>query len=100
MSYVLIIHEVQDYAAWKKIFDAAAEIRSEAGERVFQVLKFQDQPNKIVHFSKWTSIQDAKNFFESPRLVEIRRAAGVKDPEFNYLELLDTGTLPLPPGAQ
>jgi quinol monooxygenase YgiN len=99
MPYVLIIHEVQDYAAWKKIFDAAAEIRSAAGERSFQVLKFQDQPNKIVHFSTWTSIQDAKNFFESPQLVEIRRAAGVKDPEFNYLELLDAGTLPTSPTA-
>ena len=32
MDYVLIIHAVKDYAAWKQIFDDAATIRKEAGE--------------------------------------------------------------------
>lgn len=27
MQYVLIIHEVADYPAWKKVFDGAAGIR-------------------------------------------------------------------------
>jgi hypothetical protein len=31
MQYVLIIHEVADYPAWKKVFDDAADIRREAG---------------------------------------------------------------------
>jgi quinol monooxygenase YgiN len=93
MPHVLIIHEVADYPAWKKIFDAAAGIRKEAGERSFQVLKYQDDPNRIVHFSAWTSIDDAKRFFESPRLVKIRAEAGVKAPEFIYLEQLESGVL-------
>jgi len=42
MEYVLIIHEVEDYAAWKKIFDAAASIRKSAGELSFQVLKLDN----------------------------------------------------------
>ena len=93
MQHVLIIHEVADYRAWKKIFDGAAAIRKEAGERSFQVLKFQNDPNHIVHFSAWTSIDDARRFFESPRLVQIRKEAGVKAPEFMYLEQLEAGTL-------
>jgi quinol monooxygenase YgiN len=93
MQYVLIIHEVADYPAWKKVFDAAADIRKEAGERSYQVLKFETDANKIVHFSAWTSIADAKMFFESPRLVKIRQEAGVKAPEFIYLEQLEAGTL-------
>ena len=36
MQYVLIIHEVEDYAAWKAIFDNAAQIRKEAGEISYQ----------------------------------------------------------------
>ena len=75
------------------VFDNAAGIRKEAGERRFQVLKYENEPNKIVHFSTWTSIAAARAFFESPRLVEIRRQAGVKAPEFIYLDLLDEGTL-------
>lgn len=93
MQYVLIIHEVADYPAWKKIFDGAAGIRKDAGERSYQVLKYETDANRIVHFSAWTSIADAKAFFESPRLVKIRLDAGVKAPEFIYLEHLEAGTL-------
>jgi quinol monooxygenase YgiN len=93
MEHVLIIHEVEDYKAWKTIFDEAAVIRKNAGELSYQVLKYDNNTNKIVHFSKWTSIADAKAFFESPKLVEIRKQAGVKEPEFVYLELLEEGVL-------
>jgi quinol monooxygenase YgiN len=93
MQYVLIIHEVADYPAWKKVFDGAADIRRDAGERSYQVLKYQNDPNRIVHFSAWTSIDDARSFFESPRLVKIRAEAGVQSPDFIYLEQLEAGTL-------
>ena len=93
MQHVLIIHEVDNYQAWKKIFDEAASIRKEAGERSYQVLRYENQANKIVHFSTWTSIADAKTFFESPRLAQIRKNAGVKAPEFIYLDQLESGTL-------
>ena len=93
MQYVLIIHEVADYPAWKAVFDDAAGIRREAGERSYQVLKYHDDPNKIVHFSAWTSIDDARRFFESPKLVKIRADAGVRSPDFIYLDQLETGVL-------
>lgn len=93
MEFVLIIHEVDDYSAWKKIFDGATSIRKKAGEQSYQVLKYKDDPNKIVHFSKWSSIENAKAFFESPELARIRNEAGVKSPEFIYLEQLEEGML-------
>lgn len=93
MQYVLIIHEVEDYPAWKKVFDNASGIRKDAGELSYQVLKFENEPNKIVHFSAWTSIENAKLFFESPKLVQIRRDAGVKAPDFIYLDQIESGVL-------
>jgi quinol monooxygenase YgiN len=84
---------VADYPAWKKVFDGAAGIRKEAGERSYQVLKYETDANKLVHFSAWTSIAAAKAFIESPRLVQIRQQAGVKAPAFIYLEQLEAGTL-------
>ena len=93
MPHVLIIHEVADYPAWKKVFDGADGIRREAGERSYQVLKYDNDPNRIVHFSVWTSIDDARRFFESPKLIQIRKDAGVKAPEFIYLEEIEAGTL-------
>jgi heme-degrading monooxygenase HmoA len=93
MHYVLIIHKVVDYVAWKKIFDRSSEIRRSAGEVSFQVLRDQSDPQRIVHFSAWSSINDARRFFESPELVRIRAEAGVLSPEFIYLEQLESGTL-------
>lgn len=93
MKYVLIIHEVENYVAWKKIFDNASKIRKEAGEISYQVLKYENEPNKIVHFSVWSSLENAKQFFESPKLIEIRKEAGVKSPDFIYLEQIENGIL-------
>lgn len=93
MKYVLIIHEVEDYKAWKSIFDKAASIRREAGEISYQVLKYENNTNNIVHFSVWNSHENAKMFFESPKLVQIRKEAGVKAPEFIYLYELEKGVL-------
>jgi quinol monooxygenase YgiN len=92
-QFVLIIHEVADYPAWKKIFDQAADIRKAAGEIQYQVLKFAGDANKIVHFSRWRSLDGARKFFESPDVQEIRRKAGVKAPNFVYLDELESGTL-------
>jgi len=57
------------------------------------VLRRKTDADKIVHFSVWTSTADARRFFESSRLVLIRKHAGVKSPEFIYLEPVEAGTL-------
>ena len=93
MPQVLIIHEVADFDAWKQVFDQAAGIRREAGERSYHVLRDAGQPNRVVHFSVWTSHVAARTFFESPRLVQIRAAAGVRASEFIYLDEVEHGTL-------
>ena len=93
MQYVLIIHEVENYEASKQVFDHAETNRKEARERSYQVLKYDNKPNKIVYFSAWTSTTDARTFFESPALVKMREEAGVKAPEFIYLDQLESGVL-------
>lgn len=92
-SHVLIIHEVEDYDQWKAVFDDAAAIRREAGEIAYQLLAYDTDARQVVHFSQWTSLAAARAFFESPRLVEIRRVAGVHAPEFRYLNQIEAGTL-------
>jgi quinol monooxygenase YgiN len=91
--HVLIIHEVVDYPAWKKVFDNAANMRKTAGEQSYQVLRYEADANKIVHFSAWSSHANARQFFQSPELEKIRQQAGVKSPDFIYLNELETGVL-------
>ncbi|MBL4794902.1 MAG: hypothetical protein JKY24_05250 [Pseudomonadales bacterium] len=93
MKYVLIIHEVDNYPEWQKGFDRAAELRKDAGEIEYQVLKYDNEENKIVHFSKWECLDNARAFFESEKVANIRRELGVKTPEFIYLDELQRGVL-------
>jgi heme-degrading monooxygenase HmoA len=93
MPHVLIIHEVVSFPAWKEVFDQAADIRKNAGEMSYQLLRFDKDANNIVHFSEWSSLDNARHFFESQELVEIRKKAGVKSPDFIYLQEIEQGTL-------
>lgn len=93
MQYVLIIHEVQEYPAWKTVFDGAADIRKRAGEISYQLLRHDTDANNIVHFSEWSSLENARRFFESAELVEIRKKTGVKTPAFIYLQEIERGVL-------
>lgn len=93
MPHVLIIHAVKEYAAWKRVFDTAAGIRKAAGEISYQLLAYENDANNIVHFSSWSSLENAKRFFQSPELVQIRKDAGVHEPEFIYLDELEEGVL-------
>lgn len=85
MKFVLIIHDVEDYESWKTGFDAAAKLRKSAGEIEYQVLQDEKDQNRVVHFSKWQSLEQARSFFESDEVAEIRKNLGVKAPEFCYL---------------
>lgn len=93
MPHVLIIHDVESYPAWKVVFDRAAERRKRAGEISYQLLRYDTDANAIVHFSAWSSLENARRFFESPELVELRKAAGVKAPNFLYLQEIERGIL-------
>ncbi|NOU40250.1 MAG: antibiotic biosynthesis monooxygenase [Methylotenera sp.] len=93
MHHVLIIHEVESFPAWKAIFDKAAEMRKQAGEISYQLLKYDTDANHIVHFSQWSSLENARRFFESPELIQIRQKAGVKAPSFIYLDEIERQVL-------
>ena len=93
MPHVLIIHEVEAYPAWKAVFDGAADLRKRAGEISYQPLRYDQDANSIVPSSAWSSLENARRFFESLELVELRRAAGVKAPDFLYLEEIERGVL-------
>jgi heme-degrading monooxygenase HmoA len=77
MPHVLIIHEVEAYPAWKAVFDHAADLRKRAGEISHQLLRYDNDANTVVHFSAWSSLENARRFFESPELFGDRKGVGI-----------------------
>jgi len=93
MIFVQVTHKVDEYEAWKKGFDQAHDLRKSAGEIEYQIFRYDSDPNIVVHCSKWQSKEQAKLFFESDKVKDIRKNLGVHAPEFLYLDELERGVL-------
>ena len=78
MAVVLVQHKVKDFAAWKKVFDAALEMRKSNGEISAQVYRDSSDPNKVTTINKWKSLANAQKFAHSPEMKAAMENAGVE----------------------
>jgi heme-degrading monooxygenase HmoA len=86
MAKLLVHHKVQDYSAWRRIFDEDDQRRKEYGSTGFQVLKSVSDPNDLTVITDWPSVEVAKSFATSDSLKEAMKNAGVtSQPEVMYL---------------
>jgi quinol monooxygenase YgiN len=77
MASILIQHQVKDFAAWKKVFDSSAGLRSSSGEMSVQIFRDASDPNKLTVINKWDSLANAQKFAHSPELKAAMEKAGV-----------------------
>ncbi len=87
MAYMLVRHDVQDYEAWKSVFDSVADLRRRNGEKSYQILRQENSPNKLVALFEWDSLDNAHKYAASAELKEAMERAGVTGkPEILFLE--------------
>ena len=77
MASLLIQHQVQDYATWKKVFDSVHDLRISSGELSAQIFHDASDPNKLTVLNKWDSVENAQKFAHSPDLMAAMQKAGV-----------------------
>ena len=86
MATLIVHHKVQDYSAWRKIFDEDDARRKEYGFTGFQVLKSASDPNDLTLIMGWSSVDRARAFATSDALKEKMKNAGVtSQPEITFL---------------
>jgi len=86
MAKLLVHHKVQDYSAWRQIFDEDEQRREEYGSTGVQVLKSASDPNDLTVIMDYPSVDAAKAFATSDSLKEKMRDAGViSQPEITFL---------------
>jgi heme-degrading monooxygenase HmoA len=94
MAHLFVKHTVADYNAWKKTFDAFAETRRAGGEKSFQVLHPENEPNNLYLMFEWDNLANAQNFMNSSELKNAMQEAGVtEEPQISFLNELDKGIL-------
>ena len=71
-------HEVTDYAAWRKAFDAFAPAQKKLGVVASSVYQSADDANDVTVVHDFRSVEQAKAFAASPELRAAMEKAGVK----------------------
>jgi hypothetical protein len=94
MAHLFVRHKVKDYPAWKAVFDAFIETRRAGGEKSWQALHPDDDPNNLLLLFEWDNLDNARTFMANPELKGAMEEGGViEPPEAYYLEEYDRGTV-------
>ena len=90
MTYVLVIHRVENYDKWKSVYDDDGTTRKAKGSKGATVFHNDKDPNHLIVLTEWENIERAKNFAESEDLVSTMQKAGVVGrPAVFYLEEIE-----------
>ena len=87
MAYMFVRHSVQDYAAWKSVFDSVDDLRKRGGEKSYQILRQENGSTELVALFQWDNLDNARKYAGSPELKAAMEQAGVTSkPEILFLE--------------
>jgi hypothetical protein len=71
-------HEVEDFATWKKGFDAGQTHRDKYGIKIHGVYQAHDNPNMVTVHGEVASTEALQSFMADPEVQATMQSAGVK----------------------
>ena len=87
MAYMFVRQSVQDYEAWKSVFDSFSDLRERNGEKSYQILRQDNGSSEVVGLFEWDNLDNARKYAGSPELKAAMERAGVTGkPEIMFLE--------------
>jgi hypothetical protein len=91
MQWMLVRHQVKDYAVWRPFFDADRPVQEAAGLHVAEMLRSVDDPNDILIAFKMDDVEKARAFVADPRLRDVMMQAGVAEhPTIMFLDTIES----------
>jgi len=90
MGYLLVRHKVEDYDAWKPLYDAHGATRKASGSQGARLFRSASDPNELVILFEWDSLDNARAFAQSDDLRQTMQRAGVADqPDVYFLDSVE-----------
>ena len=80
MAYMFGRAMVEDYAAFRKVFDEKEDMRQEAGAVNSTVYQSVDDPNEVIIQVEFPTADAAKTFSTSQVLRDAMQSAGLQGP--------------------
>jgi quinol monooxygenase YgiN len=78
MATIFVLHRVADYDAWHQVYESVAPMQQAGGVIEEHVYRATDDPNNVLVFHRFGSMQEAEAFANSPALREAMQRAGVE----------------------
>ena len=90
MTYILVMHKVENYDKWKSVYDENIAMRKAYGSMGAVVFHNANDPNHIFVKSEWENMEKAKEFAESEDLkIKMQKAGVIGQPAIYYLEEIE-----------
>jgi hypothetical protein len=87
---LLVRHKVEDYAAWKLLFDEHGDTRRANGSQGGRLFRNAADPEEVLILLEWDDLDRARLFAQSDDIHETMARAGVTDqPDLWFLEEAD-----------
>ena len=77
MATLFVRHQVADYDAWRRVFDAAKPQQEAAGVLAAAIYRSVDDPNELTVSHDFDSLEAARAWADSPELHAAMQSAGV-----------------------
>jgi len=78
MISCFVKHKVDDFEAWKKVYEEFSKVRKEKGVVGASVLQEISDPDTVIVIHEFDDLDVASRFFESVELKDAMKNAGVK----------------------
>lgn len=88
MTTTFVLHKVQDYGAWRKVYDDVADMQKAGGVIDKAVYQSSEDPNTVLVMHRFASANQARAFFDNPDLRAAMGRAGVVESSLR-LEFFD-----------
>ena len=86
---LIVVHEVAEYGAWKKVYDEVQPMRTAGGIIGHAVNQAADQPNNVIVYHQAETTDALQKFVDSSQLKDAMGRAGVKSkPSFTFVQSL------------
>lgn len=87
MAVGVVLHRVNDYDAWRKVYDSVAPLLTSFGVSQQSVHRMAGDPDNVLAIFYFPTVDDARAFFASADVHDAMQRAGVAgEPRIEYFD--------------
>ena len=87
MATALVQHRVNDYDAFREVYDSVAPMQAAGGVIAESVHRMVGDPDNVLVIHEFSSVETAREFFANPELPDAMVRGGVKgEPRIEFYD--------------